>query len=150
MVTKLPKERDFDPYGGGLDEQWAWKNFGGLTLDEAYEKFVSAPELYQENFMFMGERAFAFYYPVIDRFLRETIDLPVDERGDRQSWILPHCIRGQFIPANRRYVSALKQPVIDLCEFMLQHIQCFADDWDDPTEIENNWRHLQEHVRQYK
>ena len=111
---------------------------------------MSAPESYQEDFMFMGGRAFAFYYPVIDRFLRETIDLPVDERGLRQSCILPLCILAQFDGANRRYVSALKQPVLDLCEFMLQHIQCFADDWDDPTEIENNWRHLQKHVRRYK
>lgn len=48
MATKLPKERDFDPYGGGLDEQCAWRNFGGLTLDEAYHKFESAPEVYQD------------------------------------------------------------------------------------------------------
>ena len=121
-----------------------WRHFGGLTLDDAYEKSVSDPEIYQEDFMFIGGKAFAFYYPVIDRFLRKTIDLPVDERGDRQSWVLPLCIRGQFDGSNRRYVAALKHSVLDLCVFMLQHIRYFADDWDDPTEIKNNWRHLRD------
>ncbi len=149
MVTKLPIERDFDPYGGGLDEQCAWKNFGGLTLDEAYLKFESAPEVYQEDFMFMGGKAFAFYFPVIDRFLRRTIELPEDECGDRQSWILPQCIFAQFDGANRRYVAPLKRSVVDLCDFMLQHMECFVDDWSDPKETESHWRRLRDHVSQY-
>ena len=149
MVSNLPKEHDFDPHGGGLDEQCAWRNFGGLTLNEAHEKFSTAPEVYQEDFMFMGGKAFAFYYPVIDQFLRKTVTLAENERGDRKSWILPQCIRGQFDGANRRYVLALKSSVLDLCEFMLQNMEYFVDDWDDPSEIEQQWRALQEHVHQY-
>ena len=99
--------------------------------------------------MFMGGKAFAFYYPVIDQFLRKTLELPVDERGDRQSWILPKCIRGQFDGTNRRYVAGLKPSVLKLCDFILQHIEYFVDDWDDLSEIETNWRELQEHVLQY-
>ncbi len=56
----LPTERDFDPYGGELDAQCAWKNFGGPTLDEAHAKFREHPECYREKLMAMGGKAFAY------------------------------------------------------------------------------------------
>lgn len=122
MTTPLPTEPDFAP-SGALDERCAWRHFGGLTLEEAYGKFSSAPESYQEDFMFMGGKAFAYYFPVIDRFLRATVDIPITQRGDRQSWILPLCILSQFDGRNRKYVSRLKPSVLDLCEFMLAHLE---------------------------
>lgn len=71
-AASLPTERDFDPYGGDLDCQHALKIFGGMPLDQAYSVFLECPEIYQEDFMFMGPRAFAYYLPIIDRFLREV------------------------------------------------------------------------------
>jgi hypothetical protein len=38
MSVWLPTELDFDPLHGDLDAQCAWRNFGGLTLDEAHAK----------------------------------------------------------------------------------------------------------------
>ena len=149
MPDYLPIERDFDPHGCGLDEQCAWRNFGGLTLDEACKKFETAPGIFQEDFMFMGSKAFAFYYPVIDRFLRNTITLTDAERGDRQSWILPQCILAQFDEANRESVVRLKASVLALCKFMLENIDCFKDDWEVPSEIEMQWRSLQLHVDRF-
>lgn len=149
MTSGLPTERDFAP-SGALDEQCAWRHFGGLTLEEAYGKFASAPESYQEDFMSMGGKAFAYYFPVIDRFLRATVEIPLAQRGDRQSWILPLCILSQFDGRNRKYVSKLKPSVLDLCEFMLAHLEHFADDWDEPLQIEDNGRKLQEYICQYE
>jgi len=149
MPRSLPTERDFDPQGGGLDEQCAWSHFGGLTLEEAFKAFSSNPGLYQEDFMFMGGKAFAFYFPVVDRFLRQTIELPENERGDRQSGILAECIRFQFDGTNRRLVAPLKERVLDLCEFMLEHAKLFVDDNDYSAEIARVWMRLREHVREY-
>ena len=149
MTLKLPTERDFDPHGCGLDEQCAWRNFGGLSLEEAYQKFASAPEVYQEDFMFMGTGAFVYYYPVVEQFLRYAVTVLDDERGDCQSWILPQCIRMQFFGTDRQLVGQLKNSVISLCEFMLENIECFADDWSPPTEIEEQWRSLRDHVERY-
>lgn len=146
MPAELPNETDFDPYHGDLDAQCAWKNFGGLTLDEAFARFEECPETYQEDFMFMGGKAFAFYFPVIDRFLRRTIELPAGQRGDRQSWILPQCIKNQFEGREFRLVQHLRQPVLELCGFMLQNIHLFADDWSDVTEIERQWHELKQAV----
>ena len=144
MSVSLPSERDFDPSGGCLDAQWAWMNFGGLTLDEAHAKFKEWPESYQEDFMFMGGKAFAFYYPVIEQFLRQTVEIREDQRGSRESWILPQCIKNQFEGRGNSYVRHLKDSVLALCAFMTGNIQLFADDWDDVAEIENQWQDLRQ------
>ena len=65
----LPGERDFDPDAGDLDAQVAWKHFGGLTLSEAYQRFQEDPEKHTEDFMYMGGKAFAYYFPVLERYL---------------------------------------------------------------------------------
>ncbi|MBL8869295.1 MAG: hypothetical protein JNK90_05845 [Planctomycetaceae bacterium] len=147
MNPNLPSERDFDPYGGDLDAQCAWRNFGGLTLEEAIRRFRERPELYQEDFMHMGGRAFDYYYPVIDRFLRDTLSLSGDEIDDRQSWILPQCIRNQFEGKNLPYVRNRKREVLELCEFMLSNLKVFARDWDPPSEIESQWTQLRSHLQ---
>jgi hypothetical protein len=144
MSVSLPIELDFDPFLGDLDAQCAWRNFGGLTLEEAHAKFEECPESYQEDFMFMGGKAFAFYYPVIEQFLRETVTIPENERGDRQSWILPQCIKNQLEGRGKSYVLPLKDAILDLCAFMIENICLFADDWSDPVEIENQWRDLRQ------
>lgn len=42
-----------------------------MSVDEAYKKFIGHPLSYQEDFTLMGGQAFAFYFPVIDQYLRE-------------------------------------------------------------------------------
>jgi len=89
----LPTEQPFDPYDGDLDPQWAWKNFGGLTLEDAKVKFRKRPGIYQADFMAMGGKAFAFDYPVLDTHLRETGFVAPEDRDDRQAWVIPQCIK---------------------------------------------------------
>jgi hypothetical protein len=79
--SSLPTEQDFDPWGGDLDAQCAWRNFGGLAIDRAKAKFRENPLLYQEDFMFMGTKAFAYYFPVIEEYLRTIPDGIRDERS---------------------------------------------------------------------
>ena len=149
MLEDLPIKRDFDPHGCGMDEHWAWRNFGGLTLKDACEKFETAPEIYQEDFMFMGTKAFVFYFPVIDRFLRKMVALNKTGQVDCQSWILPQCINTQFQCPRSKQLVLLKPSVLSLCEFMLDNIDKFKDDWNKPEEIELNWRNLQLRAERY-
>lgn len=147
MTDSLPSELDFDPHAGDLDAQCAWRNFGGLTLDDACEKFDEAPEVYQEDFMFMGGRAFAFYYPVIDQFLRKSALIPAVQRGDRQAWILPQCIRHQFEWNPHQSVLELRESVLELCRFMSENLGVFEDDWWDVQDIEVQWCRLEKFLR---
>lgn len=146
-MPSLPSERDFDPYGGGLDAQVAWSHFGGLTLAEANRRFRESPEIYQEDFAFMGCRAFAYYYPVIDSFLRETVEIPEPERGDREAWILAHCIQSQFNDERCGPVLRyLKPKVLALAEFVRENIFAFSNDSWALDDIGAAWRELQQRV----
>ena len=146
MRAHTPSERDFDPYKGDLDAQCAWRNFGGLSLVEAIEKFRSHPEAHQEDFMHMGGKAFSYYFPVLDAFLRETVDLPEEDIDDRQSWIIPQCIMHQFEGKNLPYVRSRKFEALELCNFMLDNIETFEGDWDPPGEIKTKWEELKSHL----
>jgi hypothetical protein len=140
----LPTERDFDPAGRGLDEQHAWRNFGGLTLEEANKKFRECPETYQEDFMWMGERAFVFYFPVIESYLKETTAR--DEGDDRQAWILAYCIKQQFTGTSGPDLMRLAPRVLDLAEFVRMNLQLFASQADEQRRIDIAWQHLKEHT----
>ncbi len=61
-----PEPSDFFVSEDDLDCRTAWENFGGLNLPQAYDRFCKNPHYYQEDFMFMGGKAFAYYFPVIE------------------------------------------------------------------------------------
>ena len=122
-MTKLPTVEEFTestPPEEDLDGFCAWKNFGGLDLEAAYEKFLTAPEVYQEDFMFMGARAFRFYFPVIDRYLR-TVEGPQHQFGE-EAWILGCVMRQQFQTDARRLAS-IQESALALCEHILDELE---------------------------
>jgi hypothetical protein len=139
----LPTEEDFDPYHGDLDAQSAWQNFGGLTLEEANRRFREKPITYQEDFMFMGGKAFAYYYPVIDSFLRETAQIVRREGDNRGAWILARCIQVQFQAGDLEHVMCLKSQILELVDFVRQNVGLFSDDADELREIDLAWKELQ-------
>ena len=143
---KLPTEEDFDPWGGGLDAQWAWTNFGGLTLDAAKEKFLQKPECYYEDFMSMGSRAFSFYFPVIETYL---IDSPAEYEGwDRCAWIIAHAIKSQLQRETKSVVLQLLPRIRHLIQFVRQNIARFDDESEGQSRILLAWTELDEVVRQ--
>jgi hypothetical protein len=143
--NSLPNEQDFDLIAGGLDAQFAWENFGGLTLEEAYPKFSENPHYYQECFMAMGSKAFAFYFPVIEDFLRQPF-VP-GEDDDRQAWILALCIRNQFSDRGLPDVRHLIPRVIVLCEYVLANAEQFDPQQVEWARVDLAWHELLFHIR---
>jgi hypothetical protein len=142
----LPTEKDFDPWRGNLDAQWAWRNFGGLTLEAAKEKFPQKPECYQEDFMSIGSRAFSFYFPVIETYL---IDTPVEYEGwDRCAWILAHAIKSQLQRETKSIVLHLLPRIRHLILFVRQNIERFDNEAEGQSRILLAWTELDEVVRQ--
>ena len=147
-MTAIPTERDFSPDGGplgeyALDERVAWEHFGGLTLDQARSKFLENPSYYQEDFMWMGGRAFVFYFRVIDEYLRSAPD-PINE-DNKEAWILAKGIQRQFEvwPIT---VRPLLECVLELCEYVLSHLHHFAYCEKELVRIEKAWRELRSAV----
>lgn len=109
-------------------------------------KIEERAESYQEDFMFMGGKAFAYYYPVIDTCLRETPCLTAEDRDDRQAWILPQCIKHQFREWNYRDVRHLKRDVFDFCRFVRGKLTLFGSESANLKNIDEQWADLQHHL----
>ncbi|MBG88459.1 MAG: hypothetical protein CMO80_16375 [Verrucomicrobiales bacterium] len=140
-ASQLPKERDFDPHDGDLDAQCAWKNFGGLDLNQAYAKFVEAPEAYQEDFMFMGPRALVFYFPVIDRYLREVRS--EDEFDGCQAQILGCAMASQLEEYVDEFSKSFLRAIGELAGYVRGHIDQYHPSAKERREIDQKWQEVQ-------
>lgn len=137
----LPGQVDFDPWGGCLDALHAWENFGELSLDQAYRLFVENPGYYQEDFMFMGPAAFDYYFPVIDRFLREFRRADDDDLDDGCAWILGAAMISQLESAKPRPIAAQTAAEIrGLAAFVIREIDRYASEAEAQRRILEPWR----------
>lgn len=143
--AQLPTQHDFNPWGDVTDAETAWQHFGGLTLDEAYARFCEAPMYYQEDFMFMGGEAFAYYFPVIEKYLRSVPEVNPDG-DDYQAWILAKAIEDQFDGDYAHHVQHLKERVLALAGFIGNHLSRFGGDEADRERIGDAWSELAAHV----
>lgn len=158
ITHSLPDIRDFDPHEGDVDSQVAWKNFGGLTLEEAFWKFQKDPEEYQEDFMYMGSKAFAYYFPVLERYLLVT---PVWYEDDGVIWCqilgLGEAIQMQYNDLCCDEVRELVPRVRSVIEHVEQAIDISAHSkhpyYSDPEIYEHvmeEWEKLDQHLQQYE
>ena len=136
-----PSRQDFDPHGGDLDAREAWKNFGGLGVPEAYEKFLSAPEIHQEDFMFMGARAFAYYFPVIDRYLR-TVTFGPRDLGDCEAAILGTAVAAQFEWKGAIISADLRAEIESLRSFVVENFTRYATVEAERRHILHEWQRV--------
>lgn len=141
-ISGLPTEADF---GGSLDAKSAWKNFGGLDLNLAYERFCEKPLFYQEDFMFMETTAFEFYFPVIDRFLRENITEDVFD--DSVAGILGE---GIFLQMQFIISPELLEKIESLTSYILNHLSQYSSLPIEQQEIESIWLKIQQRIGKLK
>lgn len=135
---KLPCERDFDPTGDDLDAQCAWRHFGGLATEEALALFRENPFYYQEDFMFMGGRAFVFYFFVLDSFLR---DFRLSEQEDEsQVAIIGSCVAAQFRWPTASHLGPIHPAIRSLADYVCSHTDALASDPDEQKRILEYWQ----------
>jgi hypothetical protein len=142
-TSPLPTERDFTPFND-LDAQWAWKQFGGLSRTKAYERFLENPLCRQEDFMFMGGAAFAYYYPVIERYLYEAAEQS-GEPDDREAWILAKGIQIQF-SGELLHLRHLAPRILALAKFVRSNLPLYESESDGQQRIDAAWAELESHV----
>jgi hypothetical protein len=65
----LPTQKDINPIPEDLDGQCAVRNFLRKTRDQITREFAEHGMSYQEDLMFMGSRAFCFYFPAAVDYL---------------------------------------------------------------------------------
>ena len=140
----LPGREDFDPTGDCLDAYHAWEMFGGLTIDEASLKFLEHPQYYQEDFMFMGGVAFRYYFPVIDRYIRNVKTDPNRDDEAEALWILGHAIKAQLEPDNVILVEPIIQGIRDLAGHVRGNLSNYGAEQEDRDRIDSSWGELTE------
>ena len=141
----LPVQTDFCRELGG-DTGYAWRNFGGLSLEDAYQKLLECPVIYQEDFMWMFPRAFEYYYPVVDRYLREAwvTDSDCHFDGGCQAWILGCGLESQFHWADgSRPPDYVVAEIRALAQFVHQHLSRYSTDPIEQQRIDDCWVKLQ-------
>ena len=145
----LPTRADFDPFNGCLDAISAWEHFGGLSIDDAYEQFCDNPLYYQEDFMFMGGVAFAYYFPVIERYILESqVDPEEDDDEVDEIWILAHCIKGQFdVESEAPKVNHLRPRILDLISHVRENLARYCIDEERQKEIDGAWQEAETEIR---
>lgn len=145
----IPKVEDFvctPKPEDDLDGFSAWRNFGGMTVDEAYRKFCENSLCYQEDFMWMGDAAFVFYFPVLDRYIREK---EPEDKFDCVTHILGHCI-GMHISEKHPLVRPIYDQIVKLCDYVLTGLKNVADDDNrshSVKEIQTVWEALLHETR---
>ena len=92
--------------------------------------------------MFMGDCAFVFYFPVIDKYIRH--EEPKHDFDD-VAWILAKCIEAH-VSADRKDVQPLYGAILSLCNFVLDGLGKVSETadrgWTKP-ELEEAWTDLQ-------
>lgn len=134
-------ERDFDEFNGDLDAQSAWKHFGLKTLLEAYTLFLSNAFYYGEDFMWMGARAFDYYFPVLDEYLRRAE--ADDEWDDREAEYLGTCVVSQFEMLGKKITVETQAEIANLAEFVLDNLGLYAPRPKAQGEIRRSWKAVQ-------
>lgn len=144
----LPAESNFDPFSGDLDAQCAWRNFGELSLKQAYDLFLTNPGRYQEDFMFMGGTAFDYYFPVLDRYIREVAG--TEEGEDCEVAILGSAVAAQFDWNGAHPRPSLVSEIEQLSDYVLSHLEQYSPEAKDQRRIHREWNLVIEKVAEYK
>ena len=138
---QIPAKKDFGANKGCLDEICAWEHFGGLTLEQAFERFCARPDIYQEDFMFMGWQAFIYYLPVIETYLYEVQQS--DEFDESEAWILALAIASQTEKKQIGSIGDLCFRLLKLCIYVKSHLKQYAHDLKRQQEINDEWTKLE-------
>ena len=141
----LPIQSDFCIELCG-DAGYAWRNIGGLSLEAAYDKFSGDPEINQEDFMWMFPKAFEYYYPVVDRYLRsaDISDEFYHFDDGCQAWILGHCLESQFHwKDGSRPPEYVVAEIRELAQFVRHHLHHYSPDPTEHERIDACWEKLQ-------
>ncbi|RYD25307.1 MAG: hypothetical protein EOP86_27490 [Verrucomicrobiaceae bacterium] len=142
----IPAQSDFHHNPAG-DAELAWRIFGGLSLEEAYEEFLEDPMMRQEDFMWMYPNAFGYYCPVVDRYLRtaDIHDAEKRQEEDCEAWILGRVIEHQFHwEDGSRPPDYVVREIRSLSRFVHGHLSHYSEDPAERNRIDDSWRRLDE------
>ena len=148
LFPSLPTEEDFAPQGS-IDGRYAWKMFCSCTAAEAQEVFDADPCNRIWDFQYMGDRAFAHYFHVIENYVRRrhAATANFQRRMDvdpLRYGVIAGRIEGRFTGQVSPDILSLSQRVTDLTTFVLENP---ANDDEYREETSRDWKQLRETLK---
>ncbi|MDB4766185.1 hypothetical protein OAG71_00710 [bacterium] len=141
----LPSKNDIAPQDS-MDGKYAWEMFGGCTIAEAHEVFEADPCNRMWDFQYMGDKGFAYYFPVIENHVRErhepgTSFQPRFDVDPLRYEVIAGRIEARFNGQVSPEILLLSQRVRDLTSFVLENA---ANDDKYREETIRAWTRLKE------
>jgi len=148
LFPPLPTLEDFAPQNT-LDGKYAWKMFGRCSVSDAQIVFDRNPHQRIEDFGFMGDRAFAFYFPVVEAYvMRPSESSDHDTEHNRSDYIasnIAYHFRGELTPDIIRIApraNSLATFVLD----RIDEIQCDDRERDCVVTAWESLKHLSDPI----
>lgn len=135
----IPVKSEIDVHGSA-DEAVACKNFLGKTVAEAEALFQAASMTHQEDLMWMGPRAFAYYLPAALAYLRSEASAGDDSFVDALHNIFV------FRLDEPEFALALGT-VRDIQAYVIANIGKFAVDGDIYGDLLGRYQDLQSRLK---
>lgn len=130
--SELPTRDDFITCGD-LDQQYAYKQFGGRSLEWVRETVAENWLAHQENFMLMGIRAFCYYLPALVAYF--------DLREFDCQEVRMFCFDCEFRiedfqgqPEFKQCASRVLDGIVRVSELFESDVQRVVDEYADTTE----------------
>ena len=108
---------------------------------------MTNPLCYQEDFMFMGSRAFEYYLPVIDRYLRECSG--DDESDDSEAAIIGSGVAAQFDWNDSHLSKQAVTEIESLTVFVRANLSRYSPSPKAQRRIERAWSQVGEKIAKY-
>lgn len=98
--------------------------------------------------MFMGGAAFDYYFPVVDRYIREVTGS--EEGDDCEVGILGSGVAAQFAWNGAHPSPSLVSEIESLSKYVSTHLDQYSPSTQDQRRIKREWDRVNEKIAEYK
>ncbi len=123
-MTTPPTKRGFGDWAD-LDVRSAWRDFGGLSVEEAAEVFIQNPFGRVEHFRWIAPEAFVFYFPIVLRYVTSGA-----AKGDSDTISSLAGILEQQIEEARGGLAAVGPDILAAARHIIENYSDFDLDYD--------------------
>ena len=99
--------------------------------------------------MWMGQPAFVYYYPAIDRYLRQFPGgIGTEDPEDSSASAIAGALCAQFLASDIRMLLPILEQVRNLVSYVRSHLSQLATCPENQAEIDSTWQGLESQLEQ--
>jgi hypothetical protein len=120
----LPTEQEINPEGDSYDGQWAVDHFLGKTQEQITRELATRLHWYfYEDYLWMGSRAFCFYFPAVADYVTTTKARTDYEVVDNFCRVIESRLNSDFTQIRDSFPA-----IVRFAEYVLTHFEEYQED----------------------